>query len=167
MTGPARTRGSALRRVLAVLVLCSGIVLMHQMGGPGHRMVEPDVLGAPAVAGAPAGPAFGATGRVAVVDTGTAAASAVPMPDAMTGDPRDAVTRVSHASVAVSAPHLLSAGATCVAVLMALLLLAARRWADADTMPSGAGRVRPGHGTSPLGRGPPRALLAQICVLRT
>ena len=59
------------------------------------------------------------------------------------------------------------AEATCVAVLLGLLVLAARTVTGLNAAVPTASLPGSGHGTVALGRGPPRLLLAKICVLRT
>lgn len=59
------------------------------------------------------------------------------------------------------------AEATCVAVLLGLLVLAARTVTGLNAAVPGALLPGSGHGAVALGRGPPRLLLAKICVLRT
>lgn len=112
---------------------------MHQMGHGAHSMVMP-AAGAPAV-----------SPHSAMTDTPAALIEMA----AASGDRLAATGPVSGAE------------ATCVAVLLGLLVLAARTVTGLNAAVSAASLPGSGHGAVALGRGPPRLLLAKICVLRT
>lgn len=150
-------------RAAGVLLLVLGVLAMHQLAGGGHMAGAMTGARGPsdhaAVTSAhtgPAGPAAGMAGhRPAAAMPGGARLASQP-----TSWQVEAVVRVS----AVAAGY--AAMPVCLAVLSLLLLLVVRRGLRLSdraraVLPQVARR------TSPPGRGPPRALLAQICVLRT
>jgi len=141
VSSPA-SRSGVLLRVIPVALLVAGLVGMHQLGGGGHSM---------AAMTAAAGDVPQAMGRLVPPPR---------VPEAiLAGAGR---TGASLTSASDSASH----SAPCLAVLLTALLL---------LPPALLGR----HGTrvpvplpvrmssSQVARGPPRSLLAQLCVLRT
>ena len=144
-------RRSGFLRLVQVLLVVAGIVAMHQMGGGTHRMdmpaLHPKALAAQT----------GMSSMEHDVD-----AAALPTRWALTA----AAVSVGHTAVApVGASG--SAPAVCVAVLLGLFALLARARPTACGRPSGTSASGTAHSSAPLGRGPPRLLLARLCVLRT
>jgi len=136
-----------------------GLVTMHQMGGSTHRMAMPEASGqvqaAPVAHLAMAAPAEIVAGIPGVFtdQVGVAQLGAAQLGAAQLGAAQLGATGAGEA--------------TCVAVLLGLLALAVRAavvLADPQRRPV---RPRSAYSSVPLGRGPPRALLARICVLRT
>lgn len=165
--GPAASsRGCPVLRLLGVLLVVLGIVAMHQLAGGTHTATMS------------AGMSPGT--HVSSMEVLTAGASPdrtipdlIQRPSAGTGVPA-AGSSLRPAAGRPDGPVLLTAAAgaagampLCLAVLTGLLLI---------TLPALTGRA-PGarhaalrvavHRSRPAGRGPPRDLLAQICVLRT
>ncbi len=133
-------------RLVTVVLLCLGLVAMHQAGGGHHQVVGPTTAAAP---GMPAATMRGdALAQVAgpVGHLRRAADQGLPVLTAAMAHP---------------------AAGGCLAVLLALLVLGLRGTRLLLPPASPAGLLPPRHGTGPLGRGPPRLLLAQLCVLRT
>lgn len=148
----------SLARLVSVLALVLGVVAMHGLVGAGH-------------AGHLAGPGLvardhaGSGGHDAGADGATLAAHLWTTDLSATGpastDLSAAVLRHPGASLAV-------AGGLCVAVLLAALALLHRRRGYALDLLRPPTVVGPGTArTSPPRRGPPRLLLAELCVLRT
>ena len=137
MTRPGRRQDRILRLVQGLL-LCVGLVAMHQMGHGAHSMVMP-AAGAPAV-----------SPHSAMADT-----------------PAGLIEMAAASGDRLATGPVSGAEATCVAVLLGLLVLAARTVTGLDAAVPAASLPGSGHGTVALGRGPPRLLLAKICVLRT
>lgn len=142
MGGARRHR---LLRLVQVALVCLGLVAMHQMGGGDHRMPQP-------VAGHGLG--VGAAHAMAVDST---------QPPALAG----AVIVAGELMIPASAGRSIGAGSVCLAVLLGLLLLAARRLTVAAREVPGTAVPGISHCSVPLGRGPPRLLLAKLCILRT
>ena len=155
-----RTRRGAVRGALLSAVLVLGVVSMHQLMGGDHR------------SGHPAGPTPPAAHQMAT-------AHAAPAPQAAAAglaEQHSAAASTSASAAAAGWAQVAGqswgpAGTTgieagvCVAVLLGgvvLLLLTAGCIPYARA--GGADRRRPV--TLPLGRGPPRLLLARLCVLR-
>lgn len=140
----SRPAGSLLRRFGGLVVLV-GVVAMHQLAGGAHRMA----------AGMPAARAAAAVHDTAVGHRAGHVVGAVPVstPFVVSAAP-DPAAGAGHGMV------------TCLAVLVGLLVVLAGR--AVRLAPAAAVRVLDGfRRTRPPGRGPPRALPAQICVLRT
>ena len=132
------SRQDPILRLVQVLLLCVGLVAMHQMGHGAHSMVMP-------AAGAPAVSSHGA----------------------MTDAPATLIELAATSGDRLATGPVSGAEATCVAVLLGLLVLAARTVTGLNAAVPAASLPGSGHGTVALGRGPPRLLLAKICVLRT
>lgn len=157
-TGRRRPRASSgLPAALAITLiglLCAGILAMHHLAGGDHAagmsMSSPPASSLDAAI--TAAPDDGASGPMGSSNSGMAVAA--PGPEHLTASAGDDRT-----------DHMLGA---CMSVLLGGLLVllysAACRWAR-RTRDSLIIRVRTG-GPRP-GRGPPRDLLAQLCVLRT
>lgn len=173
----------AVLRGLGVLLVLLGLVAMHQLGGGGHMST---------MAVQPTSGSSGSQGGTAAAAT-THATSQQPMAAQRMPEPASATQPIAEHSLrrvrtfAAAAPGLLngppaaaavSGGipgghelmglmALCLAVLGALLLISVPASSGLALLAAKAGervvRTRP----SPPGRGPPRAMLAQICVLRT
>lgn len=154
MTDRARRQGRGITHLVQVLLVCVGLVTMHQMGGSTHRMAMPEASGQ--VQAAP----------VAHLAMAAPAEIVAGIPGVFT----DQVGVAQLGATQLGAAQLGATGAgeaTCVAVLLGLLALAVRAavvLADPQRRPV---RPRSAYSSVPLGRGPPRALLARICVLRT
>lgn len=133
-------------RILTVVVLALGIIAMHQLGGGSHA------------------------GHGAATATATDGAVAMPtgsMPGAEMAAPAPGVSASSAVLTAARDHRLGAIGLACLGilpVLLALALPAIRSGIAASDRPR---RGVLGGRTSPPGRGPPRTLLAQLCVLRT
>lgn len=152
--GDGRAVVGALLRALVVL----GLVAMHQLGGGLHTAHAAPVHtasahGAPPPAGHHAQPELSATPH----PPGPSAAPSAPHSAAAADRPGAASWSAASATD--------SAVLVCLAVLLAGLLLTlsrtGRRATAARTCSPGAAPA-----TAPLGRGPPRLLLARLCVLR-
>lgn len=145
--------GRSLLRLVGVLVVLVGLIAMHQLAGGPHRMPTA-VQGAHSAV--PAGPAHEmAGGHLAGHVVGhVVGAAPAPLP---------VVLRPALHVPAADAGHGM---ATCLAVLVGLLVVVTGR--GVRPVPAAAVRLLDrSRRTSPPGRGPPRALLAQLCVLRT
>ena len=137
-----------------VLMVLAGVLAMHALGGGSHM-----TMASAAEAGSQGAPSVVAGGPTASVATAMAG---------MTPAQVAAPTRTDRAAAPLAAATHAAAGvgAACVAVLVALALVVVHAAAGAAPAPHApAGST--GHSSAPLGRGPPRELLAQICVLRT
>lgn len=183
MTTPGRSLPagwSAVSGRLGVLVVLAGVLAMHALAGGSHMAHmamagAADAGGQAAVstaAGDPAGAAVAVLpGLNLVTATATATAvaggRAVPQPGAA---PR-ADAAPMHAGTAGHTAHPavpgLGVDAACLAVLLGMVLIAARAAFGVPRLPRAAGVQSAGHSSARLGRGPPRQLLAQLCVLRT
>lgn len=142
-----------------------GLVAMHQMAGGAHRM-------AAAAAPAPGTTVMTASDTAPMASMGLVApvpdqdrSEAVPLPTAgpVTGP-------ASRAAALLLAPaHAVATGtaALCLAVLLGLLVVATLRSTGSRRPRVGAAPVAARPDSAPLGRGPPRLLLARLCVLRT
>lgn len=169
---PARrapsTNGRSASRLLGVLLVVLGIIAMHQMAGGTHTATMTGAM----PAGMSASSAAASTAGVSLDTTGlhqtARGAAAVGLPGGTEHAPAGADRHPG--PVLLSAAGTTAAGAMplCLAVLAGLLLiglpgLLARR---APAGHSGRPRVT-SRQSRPAGRGPPRDLLAQLCVLRT
>lgn len=150
MVEGSRRQLGLLRLVQALLVVV-GVVAMHQMGGGTHRMDMPALHLTAVAAGQGMSPAeHDVDGPV------------LPTRSALA----EAAVSVGHAAV-VPVGGARSAQAVCVAVLLGLFALLTRAQTTACRRPSGTSASGTSHSSAPLGRGPPRLLLAKLCVLRT
>lgn len=152
MRTPRPRRGSPCAVLLRLLVVV-GLVAMHHLAGGGHLSAHAAEPGHPQV---PPGMAM---------SQATAAGPALPVDHADSADGTAlAATTPSRPSWSAALPGNPMTG-LCLAVLLAglalLVLAAGHRVTPART---GARGRRPV--ASPLGRGPPRLLLARLCVLR-
>jgi len=139
----------AVLRSLGVLLVLLGVVAMHQVTG-GTHMATMTTTHTPAATAARS--AMPSPEDLEVVDGGMAAMAALPVVDAQaTGR---SVT--AHGAMPL-----------CLAVLTepAILALPAATATAGSTPTATPAAAR--HDTRPPGRGPPRDLLAQLCVLRT
>lgn len=140
------------RRLGAVLLLVVGIMAMHGLVSAdhaAHRSASASTLPVP-------GPAL----EHAAAPAHARAPAIRPAPDL-------AATTGLSAPPSASLPDLSAAAVgLCLAVLLGVVLL---RRATGGAWPTAPSRTRVTRAvrTSPPGRGPPRLLLAQLCVLRT
>jgi len=158
-TTPGRAVPATLRR-LGVLVVLAGVLAMHALAGGSHlAMASAPNAGNRPAASTPAGdPA--AAGVHLMADS--APAHVVAVPAAVAGSAHGPLAAVASAAMPGSDVH-----AACLAVLLGLLLLAARAAFGVPRLLQAAVAHSAGFSSAPLGRGPPRQLLAQLCVLRT
>lgn len=157
---PRLAAGFAALRVGGVLLVLLGVLAMHAVAGGSHMagMIRPAPAAVPPGASAAVGQP---TGRDAMPTSAAHAATALQSVDLAGEHPGVA------AAAAAGVTSGTGVGSACVAVLFGLLLLAART-AAVTARPAAVPALRgPRHGSAPLGRGPPRQLLAQLCVLRT
>jgi len=138
-------------RLAQVLLVCAGLVAMHQMGGAGHQMGG-------------AGHQMGGAGH----QMGGAGHQMGQPP--LTRSLAYGITAAAHDMDALRATlpgAMTGSEATCVAVLLTVLVLTTRRRAAAAAPRPTVVVAGTRPGGPPLGRGPPRLLLARLCVLRT
>lgn len=166
----------SLARLAGVVLVLLGIVAMHQLAGGAHMAAThgSSSTSAPTAGSTQAAPAA-AEPAMSAVPVPASGEPGVPAAHTMAG--ALATVEPLRAVVAGARPHLLSTSATaaaalslhgamplCLAVLTGLLIvLLPTALHPALRVPGTTARAT----TSPPGRGPPRALLAQICVLRT
>ncbi len=165
---PPATGLTGLRR-LGVLLVLAGVLAMHAVGGGNHMAMAgaAEAGGQPAVSATAGEPAAAGVNLMPDVNlmAGRAPAHGGAVPHTGTVPaPLDAATAAASPAVAPGS----GVQTACLAVLLGLVLLAA---------PAALGGVprllhapaanSAGHTSVPLGRGPPRQLLAQLCVLRT
>jgi hypothetical protein len=136
-------------RSLGVLLVLLGVGAMHQLTG-GTHMATMTTAHAPATTAVRS--ATPNTGDREVVDAGMAAMPGLPAVDA----------QATGRSVT---PH--GAMPLCLAVLTGLAILALPTATSTARSTPTATPAAARHDPSPPGRGPPRGLLAQLCVLRT
>lgn len=133
------------RRLAGVVLLVVGMLAMHGLVSPDHG--SHGRAGAPVVSSAAGLP--GGHGSATSVRTSPGPSAAELSTGSLTSLPEVAAVALG----------------LCLAVLLGVVLL--RRtgggWSTAPPQPAVTPTVR----TSPPGRGPPRLLLAQLCVLRT
>lgn len=174
----------SLARLAGVVLVLLGIVAMHQLAGGAHMAAThgssstsaptAGVTHAAPAAAEPAMsavrvPASGGSGMPATHSMAGALATVEPLRAVVAGArPHPAARSATATTSATAAAALSSHGAMplCLAVLTGLLIVllpTAVHPALRVAVPATTARA----GTSPPGRGPPRALLAQICVLRT
>lgn len=159
--------------VALVLLVVAGLVGMHQLAGGAHRMPMPMPMTAVSTTGTATTPSVDATRpTVAAVPPhlptphlppARRAPAAHPMAHLANGWTSGPVVRVALGATAHPAGH----AALCLAVLLGLLGLASSRLSGTVSPRDHAARTPLHHGSAPLGRGPPRLLLAKLCVLRT
>lgn len=153
----ARTRIGL--RSLGVLLVLAGVLAMHALGGGSHMAMA-------------ATPQAGNRLTQSVPGVERTATDVMAMPG-LTGAPTGAAARTDSVSAPVAAAAAPAAAvdprvvAACVAVLFGLALLAARAAVGVPRPPHPPAIASGGHSSAALGRGPPRQLLTQICVLRT
>ena len=137
-----RQRGSVpgLAGLWLVLLLVLGIVAMHDLGGGRSHHAGP-----PATAGEMTG---------SMADT----APSAPATDVARGQ-----TQVQSALPEMPS-HVM---AMCLAILLGVVVVAVRRHLIGSTTTARVTLLAARRVSRPLGRGPPRDLLAQLCILRT
>lgn len=157
-----RAAGLSACRRLGVLLVLAGVVAMHALGSGSHMAMA----GAPGAARQPSvSVPGGEPPAVALM-----AMSAISPAQGGAGSRTATVSAQVHAAAASSSA---AAGfgsgteAACVAVLLGLVLLAARAAVALSKAPQAPAAGSAGHSSTRAGRGPPRDLLARICVLRT
>lgn len=148
---PAALRG------LGVLLVLLGVVAMHQLSGGTHTATMTITAQGPGTspmhAAAPADVVHLAAVDVEGSEVAVPAVSSMPSP----------LAADAQATARPMAGH--GAMPLCVAVLTGFALLALPTAGPAALASRPPATTR--HDASPPGRGPPRALLAQLCVLRT
>lgn len=148
---------------LGVLLVLLGVVAMHQLAGGNHMATMAAAPAATSAASTPGAPKVPSGAMPSVLGTGT------PTQDAHGSGP-NAGARMP-GEIATAAATRSAAGhdsmPICLAVLPGFQLLAppSAPGAAGGTPADAAQVIR--HRTSPPGRAPPGALLAQLCVLRT
>lgn len=162
-TTPARslptTWSVALRR-LGVLVVLGGVLAMHALAGGSHMAMASALDGGHRPAASTSAGDSTAAGVHLMADS--AAAHVVAVPAAVASSAYGPMAAAASAAVPGSDVH-----AACLAVLLGLLLLAARAAFGVPRRLQAALAHSAGFSSAPLGRGPPGQLLAQLCVLRT
>lgn len=140
-----QSAGLVATRALLALLLLAGMVAMHQLAGGAHD-----------------------AGRAGAAPMSVGPGQHDAMPLALDPGPASMPTALDLGPAAA----LLSATGmppmeACLAALLAALLLVLARGRGWRTVASTPVPFRHGLCTAPPGRGPPRDLLAQLCVLRT
>ena len=153
-----------LRRLGALLVL-AGVLAMHVLGGGSHMAMTSTPQAGSGLTHAVPGVQRTAKPIIArpVMAMPALAPAAAGASDSTDGVSSPRVAAASAPAVALD-PRV---GAACVAVLLGLALLTARAAVGVPRPPHPPAFASGGHSSAPLGRGPPRQLLAKICVLRT
>lgn len=148
-------------RRLGVLLVLAGVLAMHALGGGSHMAMASaaEAGGQPAVSATAGKPAAADADLMA----GMAPARVGAMPEAGTVP----APLAAAASAALAAAPGSGVQTACLAVLLGLVLLAARAAVGVPRLLHGPAAHGAGHSSAPLGGGPPRQLLAQLCVLRT
>ena len=139
---------------MLTLALIAGLVAMHHLAGGGHAGHA--VLATPLV---DAAPLHAAPLHAAPLHAVSAAPHDVPSPPLPTQPEGVASALWPGGSPLPVGP--------CVAVLLVLVALLLTRRSSGRSTPPLRRLGRPATGSAPPGRGPPRLLLAQLCVLRT
>lgn len=150
-------------RAVAVLLVALGILAMHTLAGGSHMATPTMPEQAIADSTAAASMATAADSAPAVVGLPPATSATASNRAAIPGSAGGSSGR---AAVTPASRGMRDAMPVCLAVLIALAVLFAVPVAAGTTSRPRVARARPAL-TSPAGRGPPRALLAQLCVLRT
>lgn len=154
---PRPAAGLAALRGLGVLLVLLGVLAMHAVAGGNH-------MANMAADRARASLSVASVSTAERTGPGAMSAMSAPALFAPAAGPARGFPEISVRTADVGSSGM---GAVCVAVLFGLVLLMARTAAVSVTLAVAPAPRSAGHGSAPLGRGPPRQLLARLCVLRT